>query len=75
MSKSKKRSHRFQSIVELQKYFSEYLSSEEMEIILIDRTRSVPHLEGESMETAHLDFIASCAEAMESASELKMTGL
>ncbi len=75
MSKSKKSPHRFQSIVELKKHFSEFLSSEEMEILLIDRTKSVKHLEGEPMETAHLEFIASCAEAMELASELKLIGL
>lgn len=74
MSQHKKSLYRFRSIAELKKYFSEYLSSEEMEIILIDRTKSVMHLDGDSMESAHLEFLASCAEAMKSASELKMLG-
>lgn len=71
MSKRKNSRYRFQSIAELKKFFSEYLSLEEMEIILLDRTKSVRHLEGDSMEKAHLDFIHSCAEAMGRASELK----
>lgn len=75
MRKSIQRSYRFQSIADLKKYFSEYLPSEEMEIIILDRTKAVKHLEGEPMEAAHLKFIASCAEAMEMASELKMMGL
>lgn len=68
------RQYHFTSILELKKYFSEYLSSEDMEIILIERTRSVKHLEGDPMEKAHLEFIQQCAEAMELASELKMMG-
>ena len=75
MSKSKRRQHRFKSIEELRKYFSEYLSLEEMEIILLDGTKAVKHLEGERTEKAHLEFIQSCAEAMEMASDLKMMGL
>lgn len=75
MKKDKKGHYRFQSIVELKKYFSEYLSAEEMEIILIDRMKSIQHLEGERMDKAHMDFIQSCAEAMKLTSELKMIGL
>lgn len=75
MSKRKQSPYRFQSIAELKKYFSEYLSLEEMEIILLERTKSAKHLEGDSMEMAHLDFLASCAEAMKSASEVKKMAL
>lgn len=75
MRRLSKNPYRFRSIVGLKMYFSEYLSLEEMEIILLDRTKSAQHLEGEPVEIAHLNFIASCAQAMELASELKMTGL
>ena len=67
--------HRYQSIEALKKHFSEYLTLEEMEIILLDRTKAVKHLEGRRVDKAHLDFIQSCAEAMEFASELKTIGL
>lgn len=75
MRRLNKNPYRFRSIVGLKMHFSEYLSSEEMEIILLDRTKSVQHLEGEPMELSHLNFIASCAQAMELASKLKMIGL
>lgn len=71
MEKTRGSDYHFHSIVELKKYFSEYLSLEEMEIILINRTKAFRHLDGESMETAHLEFLASCAQAMEVALKLK----